>query len=122
MTNLAHSILHVCSRETILTLRDQILKLHGYTVDSTLSLDLALQQATIREYDLVVIDVEGDGRVPAAEKLCHDIKAIRPEQEIIFICNYRVSIESDCPDEIIRSEFNPKAMIEGIQAALRNRN
>jgi DNA-binding NtrC family response regulator len=122
MSNRAHSILHVCSRETILTLRDQILKLHGYTVDSTLSLDHALQQATAREYDLVVIDVEGDGRVPTAEKLCHDIKALRPGQEIIFICNYRVSIESDCPDEIIRSEFNPRARSEGIQSALKNKD
>jgi DNA-binding response OmpR family regulator len=122
MTNRAHSILHVCSRETILELRDQILKLHGYNVDSTLSLDQGLQMAIACEYDLVVIDVEGDGRIPAAEKLCHDIKATRPGQEIVFICNYRVSIESDCPDEIIRSEFNPKAMIEGIQNTLKDKN
>jgi DNA-binding response OmpR family regulator len=122
MNNRAHFILHVCSRETILELRDQILKLHGYQVDSTLSLDQALQMAIAREYDLVVIDVEGDGRIPAAEKLCHDIKATRPGQEIVFICNYRVSVESDCPDEIIRSEFNPKAMIEGIQNTLKDKN
>jgi DNA-binding response OmpR family regulator len=122
MNNRAHFILHVCSRETILELRDQILKLHGYHVDSTLSLDQALQMAIAREYDLVVIDVEGDGRIPAAEKLCHDIKATRPGQEIVFICNYRVSVESDCPDEIIRSEFNPKAMIEGIQNTLKDKN
>jgi DNA-binding NtrC family response regulator len=122
MSAKAHSILHVCSRETILTLRDQILKLHGYTVDSTLLLDHALQAATARNYDLVVIDVEGDGRVPTAEKLCHDIKAARPGQEIVFICNYRVSIQSDCPDEIIRSEFNPKAMIEGIQSVLKDKD
>jgi DNA-binding response OmpR family regulator len=119
MSKPAPSILHVCSRETILDLRDQILKLHGYKVDSTLLLEQALQYATAREYDLVVIDVEGDGRIPTAERLCHDIKAIRPGQEIVFICNYRVSIESDCPDEIIRSEFNPKAMIDGIQAILK---
>ncbi|MBB6142066.1 DNA-binding NtrC family response regulator [Silvibacterium bohemicum] len=115
------SILHVCSRETILDLRDQILKLHGYNVESTLSLDQALQYATAREHDLVVIDVEGDGRIPAAEKLCNDIKKLRPGQEIVFICNYRVSIESECPDEVIRSEFNPAAMIEGIQAILRKK-
>jgi DNA-binding NtrC family response regulator len=118
MNNRAHTILHVCSRETILGLRDQIFKLHGYQVDSTLSLDRGLQYANARDYDVVVIDVEGNGRVPSAEKLCHDIKAIRPAQDVVFICNYRVSIESECPDEIIRSEFNPVAMIEGIQAIL----
>jgi DNA-binding NtrC family response regulator len=121
MSNPAQTILHVCGRETILEVRDQILKLHGYEVDSTLLLDHALQMATVREYHLVVIDVEGDGRIPAAEKLCQEIKAVRPGQEVVFICNYRVSIESDCPDEVIRSEFNPKAMVEGIQAILRGR-
>jgi DNA-binding response OmpR family regulator len=121
MSNQSPSILHVCSRETILDLRDQILKLHGFTVDSTLLLEQGLYYARAREYDLVVIDVEGDGRIPSAEKLCHDIKTVRPGQEIVFICNYRVSVESDCPDEIIRSEFNPKAMIEGIQAILRDK-
>ena len=122
MNNRAQTILHVCSRETILELRDQILKLHGYEVDSTLLIAHGLQLATAREYDLVVIDVEGDGRIPSAEKLCQDIKALRPDQEIVFVCNYRVSIESDCPDEVIRSEFNPKSMIDGIQAILRGKN
>jgi DNA-binding response OmpR family regulator len=118
MSNSAPSILHVCSRETILDLRDQILKLHGYGVNSTLRLEQALQYVADRAYDLVLIDVEGDGRIPAAEKLCHDIKTIRPGQEIVFVCNYRVSVESDCPDEIIHSEFNPKAMVDGIRAIL----
>ena len=118
MRNGPHTILHVCSREMILELRDQILKLHGYAVDSTLSIECALDLAKAREYDLVVIDVEGDGRVPSAEKLCNDIKAMHPSQEIVFICNYRVSIESDCPDEIIHNDFNPQAMVEGIQGIL----
>lgn len=122
MTNRVNTILHVCTRETILELRDQIFRLHGYTVDSTLKADDCLQRAKMREYDLVVIDVEGNGQVPGAEKLCTDIKAVRPKQEIAFICNYRVSIESDCPDEIIRSEFNPKAMIDGIKALLKDKS
>jgi DNA-binding response OmpR family regulator len=119
MNNGAYTILHLSSRETILQLRDQILKLHGFEVESTLSLEHALQLATVREYDLVIIDVEGDGRIPSAEKLCQDIKDLSPRQEIVFICNYLVSIESDCPDEVIHSQFNPTAMMEGIHAALR---
>jgi DNA-binding NtrC family response regulator len=118
MRNGPHTILHVCSREMILELRDQILKLHGYKVDSTLSIERAIELANAREYDLVVIDVEGDGRVPSAEKLCTDIKAMHPTQEVVFICNYRVSIESDCPDEIIHNEFNPQAMVDGIHGIL----
>ncbi len=120
MTDRAQTILHVCSRDNILDLRDQILKMHGYEVDSTLLLEQAYSMATARAYDLVIIDVEGDGRIPAAEKLCHDIKTARRGQQIVFICNYRVSIESECPDEVIRSEFNPKIMVDGIRSFLKS--
>jgi len=112
------TILHVCGRDVILGLRDQIFRLHGLEVDSTLSLDEGLKLAQARQYSLVIIDVEGDGRIPAAEKLCSEIKTHRPDQEVVFICNYRVSVLTDCPDEIIRSEFNPQAMIDGVKAVL----
>jgi len=112
------TILHVCGRDVILGLRDQIFRLHGLEVDSTLSLDEGLKLAQARQYSLVIIDVEGDGRIPAAEKLCSEIKTHRPDQEVVFICNYRVSVLTDCPDEIIRSEFNPQAMIDGVKAIL----
>ncbi len=112
------TILHVCGREQIRGLRDQIFRMNGYEVESTVSVDEGLKLATAKEYSLVVIDVEGDGRVPDAVRLCGDIKKHRPGQEVVFICNYRVSIHTDCPDEIIRSEFNPQAMIDGVKAVL----
>jgi DNA-binding response OmpR family regulator len=112
------TILHICTRDVILGLRDQIFRLHGYEVDSTLRLDEGLKLAKARKYSLVIVDVEGDGRIPSAEKLCSEIKEHRPDQEVAFICNYRVSVQTDCPDEIIRSEFNPQAMIDGVKAAL----
>ncbi|HTA87689.1 MAG TPA: hypothetical protein VK729_15550 [Silvibacterium sp.] len=118
MNTQAPTILHICSRDVILGLRDQIFRLHGYEVDSTLSLDEGLKFAQARKYSLVIIDVEGDGRIPAAERLCTEIKTHRSDQEVVFICNYRVSVQTDCPDEIIRSEFNPRAMVDGIQAIL----
>ena len=118
MSTQAPTILHVCGRDIILGLRDQIFRLHGLEVDSTLSLDEGLKLAQARKYSLVIIDVEGDGRITAAEKLCSEIKTHRPDQEVAFICNYRVSVLTDCPDDIIRSEFNPQAMIDGIKAVL----
>jgi DNA-binding response OmpR family regulator len=118
MSTSPHTILHVCGRDVILGLRDQIFRLHGLEVDSTLSLDEGLKLAQARKYSLVIIDVEGDGRITAAEKLCSEIKTHRPDQEVAFICNYRVSVLTDCPDDIIRSEFNPQAMIDGIKAVL----
>jgi len=121
MSDTGPSILHVCSRETILGLRDQILRLHGYRVDSTLDLEQARELARERAYDLVVIDVEGDGRIPTAEQLCQHLKQDRPGQNVVFICNYRVSQESECPDEVIRAEFNPKMMVDGIESFLRRR-
>ncbi len=115
-------LLHICGRDTILGLRDQIFRMHGYEVDSTVSLDDGLKLALTRKYSLVIIDVEGDGRIPAAEKVCTQIKEHRPDQEVVFICNYRVSVHTDCPKDVIRSEFNPQAMIDGVKAALKDKS
>ena len=112
------TILHVCGREQIRSLRDQIFRTNGYEVESTVSIEEGMKLAQGREYSLVIIDVEGDGRVPAAERLCSEIKKHRPDQEVVFICNHRVSVNTDCPDEIIRTEFNPQAMLDGVKAVL----
>jgi DNA-binding NtrC family response regulator len=112
------TILHVCSRDLIREVRDKILKLQGYGVVSTISIDEAEDIYDGSRFDLVLVDVEGDGRIPAAEKLCEDIRHKNPEQKIAFICNYRVSKDSDCPNEIIRSEFNPEAMVQGVKEIL----
>ena len=118
MSAISPTILHVCGREQIRGLRDQIFRLNGYEVESTVSVDEGLKLAIAKKYSLVVIDVEGDGRIPAAEKLCTEIKRHRPDQDVVFICNYRVSVNSDCPNEVVRSEFNPQAMLDGLKAVL----
>ena len=112
------SILHVCCRETILELRDQILRLQGYEVVSTLYLSEALPLFQKGSFDLVLIDVEGDGRIAQAEKLCGEIRDAVHGQKVAFVCNHRVSIESDCPDELIRAEFNPEALVRGVKEIL----
>ena len=118
MTEVKKSILHVGSRELIIALRDQILELHGYEVISTLSLADAPTIFEQRPFDLVLVDVEGQGRVPQAEHLCEELRTRHPDQKIVFVCNYRVSIETDCPDEVIQAEFNPVAFVEGVNKAL----
>lgn len=107
--------LHVCGRETVLDLRDEILRKQEYGVTSTLDLSQALPLFLRKPYTLILIDVEGDGRVAQAEQLCDDIRLQKPDQKVAFLCNHRVAIASDCPDEIIRSEFDPKAMIRGVK-------
>jgi CheY-like chemotaxis protein len=77
-----------------------------------------LHEVAQKEYDLVLIDVEADVRVQSAQELCDEIKKVQPQQQVAFVCNYRVAIESDCPDEIIRAEFNPEALVRGVQQAL----
>ena len=57
-------------------------------------------------------------RVQSAQDLCDTIKKAAPGQYVAFVCNHRVSIESDCPDEIIRAEFNPEALVRGVQETL----
>jgi DNA-binding response OmpR family regulator len=112
------TILHVCSRDFIRELRDRILSLHGYQVISTLSMSEAKDFFIGSRFDLVLIDVEGDNRIPEAEKLCEEIRHKQPDQKIAFVCNYRVSHDSDCPTEIIHSEFNPAALVEGVREVL----
>lgn len=111
-------IFHVSSRQNIMGLRDEILRMHGFEVESTVYSVRALEEVSQRDFDLVLIDVEADAKVQSAQELCDAIKKVHPGQHIAFVCNYRVSIESDCPDEIIRAEFNPEALVRGIKDAL----
>ncbi len=112
------NILHVGSREIIIQLRDDILRLHGCEVVSTLSLDQAPEIFQTQPFDLVLVDVEGQGRVPQAEHLCAEIRTLHPGQKVAFVCNYLVSIDSDCPDDIIHAEFNPVAFVDGVKRML----
>jgi CheY-like chemotaxis protein len=107
--------LHVSSREVVRQTRDEIIRQHGYVVTSTVHIPEALELYGQGNYVLVLIDVEGEARVEQAEKLCDTLRHANPDQKVAFLCNYRVAITSDCPDEIIRAEFDPKAMIEGVE-------
>src|SRR5882757_9120381 len=111
-------IFHVSSRLNIMGLRDEILRMHGFDVDSTVYSRQAAEEAAEKDYDLVLIDVEADIRVQSAQELCDEIKKVHPLQHVAFVCNYRVAIDSDCPDEIIHAEFNPEALVRGVQQAL----
>jgi DNA-binding response OmpR family regulator len=112
------TILHVCTRDTLRPLRDQILRISGFIVDSTLSHIEARDIFNSRPYDLVLIDVEGESGIHAAETLCGDIRTAKPGQLVAFVCNWRVAILTDCPDEILRSEFNPQAFVDGVRDML----
>ncbi len=109
------AILHVCKREMLRPLRDQVLRVSGYDVDSTLSIPEALSMFSSRSYGLVLIDVEGEQGIPEAEHLCSEIKTARREQLVAFVCNWRVAILTDCPDDIVRTEFNPAAFVKGVR-------
>ena len=111
-------IFHVSSRENIMSLRDEILRMHGFEVQSSVYSKQAVRDVAWRDYDLVLIDVEADVRVQSAQELCDEIKKVQPRQHVAFVCNYRVAIESDCPDEIIRAEFNPEALVRGVKQVL----
>ena len=109
------AILHVCTRETLRPLRDRILTLSGFHVDSTLTHSEALPMFSTRHYDLVLIDVEGETGIPQADHLCSEIKTAQPGQLVAFVCNWRVAILTDCPDEIVRTEFDPAAFAQGVR-------
>jgi DNA-binding response OmpR family regulator len=108
------SILHICRREMLRPLRDQILRISGFDVDSTLSHSEGLSMFWARPYDLVLIDVEGESGIAHAEHMCSEIKTAQRGQLVAFVCNWRVAILTDCPDEIVRTEFDPAAFVEGV--------
>src|ERR1700712_5259702 len=110
----AASLLHFCKREMLRPLRDQILRLSGFQVDSSMQKDEVLSLFRSREYDLVLIDVEGEGSITEAETLCAEFKTERSKQIVAFICNWRVAILSDCPDDVVRTEFDPQAFVKGV--------
>jgi len=116
--NTSTTILHVCSREMLRPLRDQILRISGYEVDSTLSFTEASVIFGRRPYDLVLIDVEGESGIHAAEALCAEVRTTHPGQLVAFVCNWRVAALTDCPDEVLRAEFNPQAFVEGVNNML----
>ena len=58
-SNNKRTILHICTRETIRPLRDRVLSLSGFDVDSTLNHTEALSMFWAHHYDLVLVDVEG---------------------------------------------------------------
>ncbi len=64
------AILHICGREMLRPLRDQILRISGFDVDSTLDSKEGALIVLGRQYDLVLIDVEGEQKVADAEQLC----------------------------------------------------
>ncbi|HEY2038559.1 MAG TPA: hypothetical protein VGG95_02785 [Edaphobacter sp.] len=99
-------------------LRDQILRVSGFEVESALSTDKALEMFWAKPYDLVLVDVEGESRVAHAEDLCSKIKTAQPEQKVAFVCNWRVALLTDCPDEILRTEFDPAAFVRGVRDIL----
>jgi DNA-binding response OmpR family regulator len=114
----SESLLHVCGREVLRPLRDQILRLSGYHVDSTTDATDALRRFQSGKYDLVLIDVEGECSIPDAEALCSEVKTQKPHQPVAFVCNWRVAPLSDCPDDIVRTEFDPKAFVQGVESVL----
>ncbi len=115
------SILHICKREVLRPIRDQILRLSGLVVDSTCDIAEGLRLFRQVVPDLVLIDVEGEEAVHAAERLCSEIKTIHHGQNVAFVCNWRVAVLTDCPDEILRTEFDPAAFVAGVHKALEAR-
>ena len=111
------AILHICRRETLRPLRDEILRLSGFIVDSTVSSTDGLQMFWERHYDLVLVDVEGEPGIGEAEQLCSEIKTAQHTQKVAFVCNWRVANLTDCPDEIVRTEFDPAAFVAGVREA-----
>ena len=111
-------ILHVCRREILRPIRDEILRLSGFAVESTCHRSEAIEMFQANSFELVLVDVEGDDGVEHAEHLCVEVRTMHPGQLAAFVCNWRVANLSDCPDEILRTEFDPDAFVAGVKKLL----
>ena len=114
----SQSILHVCNREMLRPLRDEVLRMNGFQVESTLETSAARKKLARQAFDLVMIDLENEHRIPEAEEFCSEVKTANPSQLVAFVCNYRVALKTECPDDVIRSEFNPEAFVKGVRSLL----
>ena len=112
------TILHVSKREVLRPLRDQILRLSGFEVESSGTYDDSISKFRQRAFDLVLIDVEGEGGIHDAERLCSEIKTEHHGQPVAFVCNWRVALLTDCPDEILRTEFDPASFVAGVKTTI----
>ena len=112
------TILHICRREVLRPLRDQILRISGFDVDSTTNSVEGMSMFWSRHYDLILVDVEGEQGVGEAEHLCSEIKTAQHTQKVVFVCNWRVATLTDCPDEVLRTEFDPAAFVAGVRHAV----
>lgn len=112
-------ILHISTREALRPIRDEVLRLSGFQIESTSDYEEGLKLFHhARPFDLVLVDVEGEESVGSAERLCAEIKTEHHGQLVAFVCNWRVAILTDCPDEILRTEFDPAAFVAGVRKAL----
>jgi CheY-like chemotaxis protein len=114
------SILYVSSQDVLRSVRDRMLSMAGYEVDSSESSEEAREKIVTTGYDLVLIDIGGQHEVRDAEEFCSEIKTANPDQRVAFVCNWRVAILSECPDDVVRSEFDPVAFVSGVKQALAN--
>ena len=111
-------ILHISTREALRPIRDEVLRLSGLQIQSTSSYDEGLKLLHTHSFDLVLVDVEGEESVGSAERLCSEIKTQHHGQLVAFVCNWRVAVLTDCPDEILRTEFDPAAFVAGVRKTL----
>lgn len=71
-----------------------------------------------KSFSLVLVDVAVKEGIPLAEFLCSTVKKIDPDQLVAFVCNWRVALMTDCPDHILRAEFDPEAFVAGVKDML----
>jgi DNA-binding response OmpR family regulator len=75
---------------------DEILRMNGFHVQSTVYSAKAIDEVLRMDYNLVLIDVESDVTVKSARDLCDTIKKADPGQHVAtkwvylrFVKNYR---------------------------------
>lgn len=102
---------------TVQHLRALILRLKGYRVDTTSTLEEAHNLISPDKYGLVIVDV-GHFADPGLQ-FCEELKKRNPQQKVLMQVDYHLFLfGSTCPDKVISNEEGPQHFVSEVERML----
>ena len=110
-------ILLVNGEPTVQHLRALMLRMKGYYVDTSATLEAAQDQVFERPYNLVIVDV-GHFAAPGLE-FCEEIKKKSPDLKVLMQVNDNVFLDRhSCPDSVVSKQEGPQNFIKEVETLL----
>ena len=112
-----NKILLVNGEVTLQYLRALMLRMKGYDVDSTTTLEEAKNKIAEDDYRLVIVDV-GYFAEPGL-LFCEEIKTKYPKIKVLLQSDNQLYLSpSSCPDKVVSKQDGPHSFISEVEAML----